>query len=190
MDRAVRNSAGRRIRGALDDRRPATVQSRARTDRGLSLCGARRHRPPDLRRRADDPVAEPRLLLGQRLRRIFVRRPRQLSADGWPIRCSGGASGSRSSILSRWSRSLYVRRARPRAARASEHPLQRRRAHLLFMPQTVSLVVVGLVWQVLLVDKIGLFNQFGAIIGISGRSPGSAILASRSAPSSRSASGS
>jgi multiple sugar transport system permease protein len=30
------------------------------------------------------------------------------------------------------------------------------------MPQTVSLVVVGLVWQVLLVDKIGLFNQFGA----------------------------
>ena len=31
---------------------------------------------------------------------------------------------------------------------------------LLFMPQTVSLVVVGLVWQVLLVDKIGLFNQF------------------------------
>ena len=33
---------------------------------------------------------------------------------------------------------------------------------LLFMPQTVSLVVVGLVWQVLLVDKIGLFNQFGS----------------------------
>jgi multiple sugar transport system permease protein len=37
---------------------------------------------------------------------------------------------------------------------------------LLFMPQTVSLVVVGLVWQVLLVDKIGLFNQFGAALNI------------------------
>ena len=37
---------------------------------------------------------------------------------------------------------------------------------LLFMPQTVSLVVVALVWQVLLVDKIGLFNQLGATFGI------------------------
>jgi multiple sugar transport system permease protein len=37
---------------------------------------------------------------------------------------------------------------------------------LLFMPQTVSLVVVALVWQVLVVDKIGLFNQLGATIGI------------------------
>jgi multiple sugar transport system permease protein len=37
---------------------------------------------------------------------------------------------------------------------------------LLFMPQTVSLVVVGLVWQVLLVDKIGLFNQFGATFNL------------------------
>jgi multiple sugar transport system permease protein len=37
---------------------------------------------------------------------------------------------------------------------------------LLFMPQTVSLVVVGLVWQVLLVDKIGLFNQFGATLNL------------------------
>ena len=55
---------------------------------------------------------------------------------------------------------------------------------LLFMPQTVSLVVVGLVWQVLLVDKIGLFNQFGSIVRPSGRSPGSAIRASRSSRSS------
>jgi multiple sugar transport system permease protein len=31
---------------------------------------------------------------------------------------------------------------------------------LLFMPQTVSLVVVALVWQVILIDKIGLLNQF------------------------------
>ena len=31
---------------------------------------------------------------------------------------------------------------------------------MLFVPQTVSLVVVSLVWQVLLVDKIGLLNQF------------------------------
>jgi multiple sugar transport system permease protein len=30
---------------------------------------------------------------------------------------------------------------------------------MLFVPQTVSLVVVALVWQVLLVDKIGLLNQ-------------------------------
>jgi multiple sugar transport system permease protein len=37
---------------------------------------------------------------------------------------------------------------------------------LLFMPQTVSLVVVGLVWQVLLIDKIGLFNQAGSVFGI------------------------
>jgi multiple sugar transport system permease protein len=37
---------------------------------------------------------------------------------------------------------------------------------LIFMPQTVSLVVVGLVWQVLLVDKIGLFNQLGAKLGL------------------------
>ncbi|HZZ63088.1 MAG TPA: sugar ABC transporter permease [Roseiarcus sp.] len=33
---------------------------------------------------------------------------------------------------------------------------------LLFMPQTVSLVVVGLVWQVLLIDKIGLFYQLAS----------------------------
>ena len=59
---------------------------------------------------------------------------------------------------------------------------------LLFMPQTV-LVVVALVWQVLVIDKIGLFNQLGATIGI-GSFRGSAILVSRSAPSSRSASGS
>jgi multiple sugar transport system permease protein len=39
---------------------------------------------------------------------------------------------------------------------------------LLFMPQTVSLVVVGLVWQVILVDKIGLFNQVGSIFGLPG----------------------
>ena len=37
---------------------------------------------------------------------------------------------------------------------------------LLFMPQTVSLVVVGLVWQVLLVDKIGVFNQFSSALGV------------------------
>src|SRR5260370_24608628 len=37
---------------------------------------------------------------------------------------------------------------------------------LLFMPQTVSLVVVGLVWQVLRVDKIGLFNRFAATFGV------------------------
>jgi multiple sugar transport system permease protein len=37
---------------------------------------------------------------------------------------------------------------------------------LLFMPQTVSLVVVALVWQVLLVDKIGLLNRFTSMLGL------------------------
>ena len=37
---------------------------------------------------------------------------------------------------------------------------------LLFMPQTVSLVVVALVWQVLLIDKIGLLNHVTSAIGI------------------------
>src|SRR5579862_5116613 len=37
---------------------------------------------------------------------------------------------------------------------------------LLFMPQTVSLVVVSLVWQVLLVDKLGILNRFTQWIGI------------------------
>jgi multiple sugar transport system permease protein len=37
---------------------------------------------------------------------------------------------------------------------------------LLFMPQTVSLVVVALVWQVLLVDKIGLLNRFSSMLGL------------------------
>lgn len=37
---------------------------------------------------------------------------------------------------------------------------------LLFMPQTVSLVVVALVWQVLLIDKIGLLTHVTSVIGI------------------------
>jgi multiple sugar transport system permease protein len=41
---------------------------------------------------------------------------------------------------------------------------------LLFMPQTVSLVVVALVWQVLLIDKIGLFNQVASAVGLPGAS--------------------
>jgi len=36
---------------------------------------------------------------------------------------------------------------------------------MFFMPQTVSLVVVALVWQVLLVDKIGIINRFVAAFG-------------------------
>lgn len=39
---------------------------------------------------------------------------------------------------------------------------------LLFMPQTVSLVVIALVWQVLLVDKIGLFNRVATALHLSG----------------------
>jgi multiple sugar transport system permease protein len=37
---------------------------------------------------------------------------------------------------------------------------------LLFMPQTVSLVVVALVWQVLLVDKIGVLNRITSALGL------------------------
>jgi len=37
---------------------------------------------------------------------------------------------------------------------------------LFFMPQMVSLVVVALVWQVLLVDKIGLINRLTGALGI------------------------
>lgn len=37
---------------------------------------------------------------------------------------------------------------------------------LFFMPQMVSLVVVALVWQMLLVDKIGLINRAAAMLGL------------------------
>jgi multiple sugar transport system permease protein len=37
---------------------------------------------------------------------------------------------------------------------------------LFFMPQMVSLVVVALVWQVLLVDKIGVVNSAMSVIGL------------------------
>ena len=41
---------------------------------------------------------------------------------------------------------------------------------LFFLPQMVSLVVVGLIWQVLLVDKIGPVNRFFAGLGLGGLS--------------------
>jgi multiple sugar transport system permease protein len=41
---------------------------------------------------------------------------------------------------------------------------------LLFMPQTVSLVVVALVWQFMLVDKIGLISRVASTIGLGGLS--------------------
>jgi multiple sugar transport system permease protein len=41
---------------------------------------------------------------------------------------------------------------------------------LLLLPQTVSLVVVALVWQFMLVDKIGLISRLGATIGLGGLS--------------------
>jgi multiple sugar transport system permease protein len=41
---------------------------------------------------------------------------------------------------------------------------------LLFMPQTVSLVVVALVWQFMLVDKIGLISRLSSTIGLGGLS--------------------
>ena len=81
QDHTTEATRGRPSRGALGRPRPATVQRRARKDRGLSFRGARRHRSPDLRRRANDPVAQSRLLLSQRFRRIHFRRARQLSTD-------------------------------------------------------------------------------------------------------------
>jgi multiple sugar transport system permease protein len=41
---------------------------------------------------------------------------------------------------------------------------------LLFLPQTVSLVVVALVWQFMLVDKIGLISRVASTIGLGGLS--------------------
>ncbi len=56
---------------------------------------------------------------------------------------------------------------------------------LLFMPQTVSLVVVALVWQVLLIDKIGLLNRFLYLSAWARRiSRGGALHISRLSPSS------
>lgn len=37
-----------------------------------------------------------------------------------------------------------------------------------FMPQMVSLVVIALVWQVLLVDKIGIINGLASLVGLEG----------------------
>ena len=52
---------------------------------------------------------------------------------------------------------------------------------LFFLPQMVSLVVVALIWQVLLVDKIGPVNRALATIGLAGLSwlgdPGLALVA-------------
>ena len=41
---------------------------------------------------------------------------------------------------------------------------------LLFLPQTVSLVVVALVWQFMLVDKIGLISRVASTLGLGGLS--------------------
>jgi len=41
---------------------------------------------------------------------------------------------------------------------------------LFFMPHMVSLVVVGLIWQVLLIDKIGVVSRLSAAIGLGGLS--------------------
>ena len=71
-----------------------------------------------------------------------------------------------------------------------DSPLQRLFRSLFFMPQMVSLVVVALVWQVLLVDKIGIINRFAARARRSAAISGSATRTWRCSRSSRSASGS
>lgn len=52
---------------------------------------------------------------------------------------------------------------------------------LFFLPHMVSLVVVGLIWQVLLIDKIGVISRLSAAIGLGGLSwlgdPGLALYA-------------
>lgn len=41
---------------------------------------------------------------------------------------------------------------------------------MFFMPQMVSLVVVAIIWQVLLVDKVGILDRILALVGLSGAS--------------------
>lgn len=41
---------------------------------------------------------------------------------------------------------------------------------MLFLPHVISLVVVGLIWQFMLVDRVGVVNQLLATIGLSGQS--------------------
>lgn len=41
---------------------------------------------------------------------------------------------------------------------------------MLFMPYVISLVVVGLVWQFMLIDQVGVVNRLLGRIGLSGRS--------------------
>lgn len=41
---------------------------------------------------------------------------------------------------------------------------------MLFMPNVISLVVIGLVWNFLLIDRIGVFNRFVVRLGIDGQS--------------------
>jgi multiple sugar transport system permease protein len=41
---------------------------------------------------------------------------------------------------------------------------------MFFMPHMVSLVVVGLIWQVMLLDKIGIVNRVSAALGLGGHS--------------------
>ena len=41
---------------------------------------------------------------------------------------------------------------------------------MFFMPQMVSLVVVAIIWQVLLIDKVGILDRLLALIGLSGAS--------------------
>ncbi len=41
---------------------------------------------------------------------------------------------------------------------------------MLFMPHVISLVVIGLVWQFMLIDQIGVVNRLLARLGVGGRS--------------------
>ncbi len=41
---------------------------------------------------------------------------------------------------------------------------------MLFLPHVISLVVIGLVWQFMLVDRVGVVNQMLSAIGLSGQS--------------------
>ncbi|MDQ3692296.1 MAG: sugar ABC transporter permease [Chloroflexota bacterium] len=41
---------------------------------------------------------------------------------------------------------------------------------MLFLPHVISLVVIGLIWQFMLVDRVGVLNQFLSSLGLPGRS--------------------
>ena len=72
-----------------------------------------------------------------------------------PIRCSGKPAGHRSPTVVLLVPALYVTGLGLALAGPAHQPLQRGHALDVLPPQMVSLVVVGVVWQLMTADKIG-----------------------------------